>query len=160
MTRLFVLIVSPLFLLIPACDQDPEVLEEEVYEQLLIEFTILNQMDESYLGGRSIDDLREKVYSNYNITQEKFHKSHEYYQQNIPEQLERIEKIGLRLRQERDSVQTAERQFRTQQSQHPDSLRKRLLNREKDMEAGEAEDEEALKLEIPADTVSVDQNGS
>lgn len=155
MTRLLILILSPLLLLTPACNKGPEVLEEELYEQLLLEFSILNQMDESYLGNRSHDELLDKIYANYNISEEFFHISHEYYQQNIPEQLERIEKIGLRLRQERDSVQTAERQFRSQQSQHPDSLRKRLLNRDKDVEAGESKDDEALK-QAPTDTISID----
>ena len=147
MNRIFLLILSTFFLLmIPACESTPDVLEEELYGKLLLEFSLLNQMDEAFLQEKPREELQIKIYDRYGVSEEKFRRSHEYYQRNIDKQLERIEVLGQLLRQERDSVQIAEREHRMIRIENPDSLRKRILERHKDMDEGELEDEETLEF--------------
>lgn len=111
-----------------SCTEKDEIIDEEVYTNLLLEFSILNAMNEAYLGDLTHDDFRLKILAEYDVTAEEFRKSHEYYQQNILEQLDRMEQIGKMLRQERDSVQIAERDYRVANRQPADSLRQRISN--------------------------------
>jgi hypothetical protein len=151
--RIFLLILSAFFLLmLPACESSPDILEEELYEKLLLEFSLLNQMDEAFLQENPREELQEKIYDQYGVSEENFRRSHEYYQRNIENQIMRIEELGLLLRQERDSIQQVEREYRTIRIENPDFLQKRIQDRQKEMEEGELEDDEALKYS-PGDTI-------
>lgn len=147
MNRIFLLLLSAsLFLMLPACDNTPDILEQELYEMLLLEFSLLNQMDEAFLQEKPREELQVKIYEHYGVSEEEFRRAHEYYQRDIETQIERIEELNLILRQERDSVQQVEREHRMRKNVDPDSLRKLLLERQVDMEEGELEDEESLKF--------------
>lgn len=108
-----------------------ELIAEETYERMFIEFAIINQMDEQLFENRSQEELRQMVYSQYGVTEEEFRISHEYYEQNVDEQLERVKEITRLMQSERDSVQTIQRQYEAVTTpEQLDSLRQSLLDSE------------------------------
>jgi hypothetical protein len=84
------------------CNQDSSpsaVIGEEKYIDLMVEL----QLFRSYIrtvpaDSSTIDSLQTEIYKKYNVTQEEFRKSHEYYQQQYVEQKERIDKAIEQLR--------------------------------------------------------------
>ncbi len=127
-----ILTISAFFLLFVACtDSVPEhVIDEETYERMFIEFAIVNQMDRNLLEeNQTRDDLRAKIYDFYGVTEEEFSLSHEYYENDLDEQLERLERINQIIREERDKISEAEEEHRRQNIEAPDSIRQRILNR-------------------------------
>jgi hypothetical protein len=98
---------------IQACSDEPEMLlDEETYGNVLVELTIVNQLDEAQLGNRTREELRDEVFLKYSVTREEFRISHDYYQRDMQGQMRRVEVLSERLRAERDSIQEAERSFR------------------------------------------------
>lgn len=95
-----------------ACSKEPDVLEEEVYGNVLIELTIVNHMDEAQLGDRTPEQMRDSIFQKYSVTREEFRSAHDYYQRDMQNQMLRVEEFSNRLRAERDSIQEAEKQFR------------------------------------------------
>jgi hypothetical protein len=121
--------VLSLMVLLAGCDGNKDLLEEKIYEQLVLELAILNQLDEQYLTDIDKEELRRQIFEHYGVTEDKFRITHDHYQQNVAEQLERMEELGILLRRERDKVQEAEREYRQSTQLPPDSLRMRILNR-------------------------------
>lgn len=108
-----------------------ELIDEQTYEQMFMEFAIINQLDKRILEDRSQDELRQLVYEHYDVTEEEFRISHEYYEQNVEEQLERVRDMSNILREERDSLVVIERQYgRVTTPEQADSLRQALRNNE------------------------------
>lgn len=94
-----------------------------------MEFAIINQLDQQILEERSPEELRQLVYKHYNVTEEEFRISHEYYEQQVDEQLERVKEMSKILRAERDSLVTIEREYNQITSpEQADSLRQVLRN--------------------------------
>jgi hypothetical protein len=127
---------KPLFIIFllffVACeDKKPEgVIDEQTYKNMFIELAIVNQYDHNLLEeGTTRDDLRQKVYQHYGVSEEVFAISHEYYENNLDEQLERLERINEIIREEREKITEAEELYREQNRESVDSLRYRLLNR-------------------------------
>jgi hypothetical protein len=114
-----------------ACDEPvpPDLIPEETYKQMFVEFTIINQYDELLLQGRSREELRDKVYEHYGVTPEEFRNSHRYYESNIERQLKRIDEINLMMRAERDTLIEAEKRYHFNRRTPADTLRQRILNR-------------------------------
>lgn len=110
------------------CSDKEEILDEETYSQLMIELTIVNQMEDIFLREQSREELHEKIFNYYDVDREKFREAHEFYQQDTAAQIARMEKIGVRLREERDSVRTAESEYRAAQRESVESIRNRILN--------------------------------
>lgn len=108
---LLLLLVTAVF---QACSSEPDVLEEGVYGDVLIELTIVNHMDESQLGDRTPEQMRDSIFQKYSVTREEFRSAHDYYQRDMQNQMQRVEEYSKRLRAERDSIQEAEKQFRLQ----------------------------------------------
>ena len=131
MKRLNSLII--IFLLIfAACeDNKPEgLIDEQTYEKMFIELAIVNQYDRNLLEeGVTREDLRQQVFLHYGVSEEDFVISHEYYENNLDQQLERLERINKIIRDEREKITEAEEQYREQNRESVDSLRYRLLNR-------------------------------
>lgn len=122
--------------LFAGCEPDTstpdELIDEETYERMFIEFAIINQLDQQLLKNSSKEELRNKVYQHYGVTEEEFRISHEYYEQNIDEQIERIQDINKMIRAERDSVQAIQRKYEAVRTpQQLDSLRQKLLKSKK-----------------------------
>lgn len=129
---LFVLILLIVF---PGCSSESnppdELIDEQTYEQIFMEFAIINQLDKRILEDRSQEELRQLVYEHYDVTEEEFRISHEYYEQNVEEQLERVRDMSDILREERDSLVVIERKYgRVTTPEQADSLRQALRNNE------------------------------
>lgn len=114
----------------PESSAPAELIDEETYERMFIEFAIINQLDQHLLSNTSRDDLRDKVYESYGVTEEEFRISHEYYEQNLDAQLERVQDINKMLRAERDTVQVIQRKFEAIPPEKLDSLRQILPSNE------------------------------
>lgn len=114
-----------------ACDEPvpPDLIPEETYKRMFIEFTIINQYDQLLLQGRSREELRDMVYEQYGVTPEEFRNSHRYYESNIDRQLKRIDEINLMMRAERDTLMEAEKQYHYERRSSAEELRQRILNR-------------------------------
>lgn len=114
------------------CEPTPpqKLIDEETYKRMFIEFAIINQLDQQLMKDTTEQRLRNKVYEQYQVTPEEFRISHQYYQQNIDEQLERLEEINLLLRSERDTLVGIERKYKQAlESGQLDSLRQSLSDK-------------------------------
>lgn len=115
-----------------SCEGQPELLDEETYGNILIELTIVNQMDEVHMGDRSREEFIDEIYQKYDVSSEIFRMSHEHYQRDVEQQMKRVEELGKRLRSERETIQQAEKEFRQKQDQDStaavDSLRDININ--------------------------------
>lgn len=108
-----------------------ELIDEETYQQMFMEFAIINQLDQGLLQNTSQDELRDLVYQNYDVTEEEFRISHEYYELQVDQQLERVQEMSRILRAERDSVLSIEDEYEKLTSpEQIDSLRQALRGSE------------------------------
>ena len=90
------------------------VIGEEKYIDLMVEL----QLFRSYVrtvpsDSATIDSLQTEIFNKYNVTQQEFRQSHEYYQQQYVQQKERIDKAIEQLRMDQvqsDSTRPWERQ--------------------------------------------------
>lgn len=130
------LLIAVVFLMITfGCSSESsppdELIDEQTYEQMFMEFAIINQLDQRLLQKTSQEQLRQLVYEHYNVTEEEFRISHEYYERQIDDQLERVKEMSRTLRSERDSLLTIERKYeKLSTPEQVDSLRQALLNKE------------------------------
>jgi len=129
------LFVLTLLIVLLGCSSESnppdELIDEQTYEQIFMEFAIINQLDKRILEDRSQEELRQLVYEHYDVTEEEFKISHEYYEQNVEEQLERVRDMSDILREERDSLVVIERKYgRVTTPEQADSLRQALRNNE------------------------------
>ena len=117
-----------LLLALPGCEEtEPDFLiEEDTYILMFAELAIIDQYDPNLLKNRTKEDVRQLVYQKYNVTKEDFRRSHEYYEENIEAQFDRLEKVNLILREERDAVDDLERELKEKNRLSADSLRQRL----------------------------------
>jgi hypothetical protein len=93
---------------------------------MFAELAIIDQYDPNLLKNRTKEEIRDSVYQKYNVTKEDFRRSHNYYEEDIDSQLNRLEKVNLLLREERDAVDDLERDLRERNKLSADSLRQRL----------------------------------
>lgn len=109
----FLLIFTAALLFISCQEEEKpqDVLSEVRYEKVFIELTIVDQMNEELLKEKTRRDYREEIFNEYGITEEKFNRSHRYYEQRVDEQIARMEEINLKLREVRDTLATLERSF-------------------------------------------------
>jgi FMN phosphatase YigB (HAD superfamily) len=109
----FLLIFAAALIFISCQEEEKpqDILSEERYEKVFIELTIADQMNEELLREKTRRDYREEIFNEYGITEEKFNRSHRYYEQRVDEQIARMEQINLKLREVRDTLATLERSF-------------------------------------------------
>lgn len=110
-----------------ACSEKPpeSLIDEEMYIMIFSELAIIDQYDPTLLKTKTKEDLRQLVYETYDITAEEFRQSHQYYEQNIDAQIQRVEDINNRLRAERDSINAFEIEERKRLTALEDSLNQR-----------------------------------
>lgn len=107
-----------------------ELIDEQTYQQMFMEFAIINQLDQQLLQKKSQEELRQMVYEHYEVTEEEFRISHEYYEQQIADQLQRVKEMSEILRTERDSLVRIEREYeKLTTPEQVDSLRQALLDK-------------------------------
>jgi len=84
------------------CNQNSSpsaVIGEDKYIDLMVELQLFRAYIRTVPADSStIDSLQAEIYNKYNVTQEEFRKSHEYYQEQYVEQKERIDKAIEQLR--------------------------------------------------------------
>ncbi len=108
-----------------------ELIDEQIYQQMFMEFAIINQLDQQLLQQTSRDELRDLVYEHYKVSEEEFRISHEYYEQQVDQQLERVKEMSKTLRIERDSLLAIEEEYeKLTTPEQVDSLRQALRGRE------------------------------
>lgn len=103
MKKLFFSALLLLFgLCLAGCEQNdppPNVIEEDTYIDMLVELQLLRSYIERVPSdSATIDSLYKEIYSKYNVTNEQFRQSHEYYQDHYINQKKRIDTAIERLR--------------------------------------------------------------
>ena len=126
-------LIIPAIILVFAsgCDfgSSDQIMDERTYEDIFIELAFLDQFDDKLLNDITKEEMREQIFDHYGVTSEEFKISHEHYQNQVDEQLERLQRIGERIRAERDKVNEAERKFKEANREDLDSLRQSLRSR-------------------------------
>lgn len=104
------LLVGILFLsiLLTACfeeDTPPYLIEEDTYINMLAELQLVKSYRQNFAADTAkVDSLRNLIYQRYDITEEQFRLSHNFYQQDPVKQKERVDMAIERLRM--DEVQS------------------------------------------------------
>lgn len=129
--RLFWFFMISALLLAFSCTDSEETLliEDQVYQNMFVEFAIINHLDERLLKEITTEELVNNVYDHYGVTEEQFRYTHDYFESNISEQLVRMDKILDRLRKEREMINEAVENYEKERSESADSLHQRILNR-------------------------------
>lgn len=129
--RLFWFFMISVLLLASSCSDSEETLliEDQVYQDMFIEFAIINHMDDILLKDKTTEDLVNDVYDHYGVTKEQFRYTHDHFESNIPEQLLRMEKILVRLRDERELINEAAQKYEIEKKEAADSLDQQIRNR-------------------------------
>lgn len=129
--RIFVyLLISALFLIVSCGEpENPLLIDDQTYQNMFIEFAIINHQDKLVHGDRTTEELIEKVFQHYGVTPEQFRYTHDYFESDITTQLERMEHVLRRLRDERELVESAMEAHEQERRMAMDSLRQRMLNR-------------------------------
>ncbi|MEX0723203.1 MAG: DUF4296 domain-containing protein [Gracilimonas sp.] len=102
---------SLLLTIITACvgpEDIPEpknLIAEDQYVDLLVEIQYIITYRNAYPDSVNADSLADLVYDKYGITEDQFMVSHEYYQKNVNEQIERIDDAIRKIREEEQYIQ-------------------------------------------------------
>jgi hypothetical protein len=101
----FVVIIICAGLLVVACNSDKPpstILDEEAYVDLIVELQLLREYQKQERpDSTSVDSIRQIIFKKYETTEKQFQRSHQFYQQNIKEQKNRIGKAIENLRKDR-----------------------------------------------------------
>ncbi|MDR9415756.1 MAG: DUF4296 domain-containing protein [Gracilimonas sp.] len=87
--------------------EKPEnLISEDIYIDLLIEFQHVKTWRNSQPDSVDADSLTQLIYNRYGIDEELFQQTHRYYQQQVSEQVERIEKAIKKMDSERQIIES------------------------------------------------------
>ena len=111
-TTCFVLLVLTGSAFFYSCDDDEEVIPEDLYETVFTELTVVNQMSTDQFSESDKEEIRNEIFSHYQLTEEEFRLSHEYYEGQGEQQIARMDSISLKLRQIRDEIDQARQDHR------------------------------------------------
>lgn len=109
--------------------KDQMLIDDQTYQNMFIEFAIINHMDEKLLRETTAEELILKVYEYYGVTQEQFQYTHNYFESDITQQLLRMEEVLARLRKERELINEAAEKHEKEKRESEESMRQRILNR-------------------------------
>lgn len=130
MSRYWLVLICALLPAISCTDSEESLLiEDQIYQDMFVEFAIINHMDEILLRDTTAEDLVNRVYDHYGVTEEQFRYTHDHFESDISEQLARMEKILVRLREEREMINETVQRYEIEKNESADSLRQRILNR-------------------------------
>jgi len=102
---LFLLLSLSLLMLSCGTDNEPDsLIPEEQYIDIYVDLVLVNQLSDKQVEEASKDSLRDVVYSLHGVDQDQFKRSHEFYQRQADQQIQRIEKMEEHLTQFRDSL--------------------------------------------------------
>ncbi|MEX0772158.1 MAG: DUF4296 domain-containing protein [Balneolales bacterium] len=105
-------------------DKPDDIVQEDIYINLLAELHILRAIEQSYPDSTLRDDGMDNILKEYNIGIETFEESHAYYLQDVDAQRERLNEANRRMKEELDRIEEV-------------SLEKQKLKREAQREATE-----------------------
>lgn len=99
---LFALTLFFTFLIVGCTDDTAphDLIPEDTYIDLIVEFEMIYSLHGEHKDSVLTASLIEKVLENYGITQDRFERSHAWYDQQINEQLQRFRKALDRLNEE------------------------------------------------------------
>lgn len=84
---------------------EPEnLLSEDIYIDLLVEFQYVITYRNANPDSVNADSLTALIYDKYQVTEDEFLVSHEYYQKQVKKQIDRVDKALQRLRAEEDQL--------------------------------------------------------
>lgn len=128
--RFWIFILFVLFLTSSCSDpKNPNLIDDQTYQNMFIEFTIITHMDEKLLRGKTSEELINNVYEHYGVTQEQFRYTHDYFESDISQQFLRMEKILQQLRNEREIINEVIERHEKETRESEESMRQRILNR-------------------------------
>jgi hypothetical protein len=128
--RFWITLLFALFLATSCLEsKDQMLIDDQTYQNMFIEFAIINHMDEKLLRDTTAEELILKVYEHYGVTQEQFQYTHNYFESDITQQLLRMEEILARLRDEREMINEAAESHEKENRESEESMRQRILNR-------------------------------
>lgn len=82
-----------------------DLIPEDHYVDLLIDMQHIKTWRNVEPDSVNADSLKQLIYQRYDVTEAQFLSSHTYYQQQIEQQLIRIDEVIRRLEAERDYIQ-------------------------------------------------------
>lgn len=86
-------------------ESPPNLIEEDTYINLLVEMQLVKTYRQGVPADSSkVDSLKQHIYAKYNVTEEQFRLSHEFYQQEPAKQKERVDMAIEQLRM--DQIQS------------------------------------------------------
>lgn len=86
-------------------DNPPNLIEEDTYINMLAELQLVKSYRQDFAADSSkVDSLTNLIYKKYNVTEEQFRESHNFYQEDPLEQKKRVDMAIERLRM--DEVQS------------------------------------------------------
>lgn len=128
--RFWLLILLVLFLASSCSDtKNSQLIDDQTYQNMFIEFTIITHMDEKLLRDTTAEELILRVYEHYGVTQEQFNYTHDYFESDISQQFLRMEKILQQLRDEREMINEVTEKHEKETRETQESIRQRILNR-------------------------------
>ncbi len=88
-------------------NQPPDnLIDEDIYINLLIELQLLKSYQtQNFSNSATLDSLKQRIFEKYEINKKRFQRSHQFYQNNIEKQTQRIDDAIERLRKDRISSQ-------------------------------------------------------
>lgn len=109
MSRNFSFLVFFLLIAVAVSCSDPDrpedLLDEDRYVHIFTELVIIQQLTDDQLGPVSREHLVEQVYEKYDVSEDRFNRSHHYFQRQPDKQLERIDRVESRIKAKRDLFQ-------------------------------------------------------
>lgn len=110
-------LVPLLLIIFAACEEEkPDgVMAEDTYIAVFAELLVVDQIDDNQLGPVNRQHLVDEIYEKYNVTEEEFRESHNYYQQQPESQVERVDRIEEFISSDRDSIQSSLREYQDEQ---------------------------------------------
>lgn len=81
-------------------EKPDNLLNEEKYVDLLFEMQMLKVLQYYFPPQDTVDSLKRAIFDQYEVEEDSFIESHRYYQSHLDEQLERVDKVIERLKDE------------------------------------------------------------
>lgn len=107
---LLLLVLIPAAILMPGCSQEEkppaDLLPEQTYVDLMVELQLVKTYAKALPSDAvNVDSLTQAVFTKYDVTRQQFRSSHQYYQDDVAAQKERISRAIDQLRMEMAKLQ-------------------------------------------------------
>lgn len=111
-----ILILLSALIQFSSCTEDKSelLINEETYKDVFLELIIANHLDTILLANTTHEELIDQIYDHYDVTPEQFRYTHDYFEQDIQKQANRMDQILIMLRMERERVDSLEHEYNRQ----------------------------------------------